>query len=46
MKTIEIINKDGSVEIFDSERKLTKSAVLSAVKEALESKDTKEIRIK
>ena len=46
MKTIEIINKDGSTEIFENNRKMTKTMVLRMVKEALESKDTKEIRIK
>jgi len=46
VKTIEITSRDGSIEIFESDRKLTKTAILNMVKEALESEDTKEIKIK
>ena len=46
MKIVIVINKDGSSEVFDNKRKMTKTAVLSMVKEALEIEDTKQIIIK
>lgn len=45
MKTIEVTYMDGSKAVQKSDKKMTKSAILNAVKELLEQGDVKEIKI-
>lgn len=45
MKTIEITWQDGTKSEIHSDKKMTKSAILGAIEDALKAGDVKEIKI-